>query len=227
MTNKYYLKSKKEKRNFHFQLAIYFLVSIILTFSISYFFGLYFLSIIFIWLTLIILAPFIDTPTLVKNGKLKYYSSLLLVENEKNNSIIVHGGTLFDYYFIFDKNSSGTERKKIIIQQYLEGLLNLAEQYQNSSCKNLNIKGTTYIINENTAKKLGFKSKQPDFINTIILILNYPNLLVTKSIASKKLSFPNLKNIRTYETSLENLISSTEKIEIINKRIKNTIGNIG
>ncbi len=176
-------------------------------------------------MTLILLAPFIDTPTLVKNGKLKYYSSLLLAENEKNNSISIHGGTLFDYYFIFDKNSSGTERKKIILQQYLEGLLNLTKHYENSSCKNLNIKGTTYIINENTAKKLGFKSKQPEFIQTIILILNYPNLMVTKSIASKKLSFPNLTNIRTYETSLENLIANTEKIKIINKRIKSTIAN--
>lgn len=205
------------------QLAIYSLLPIISIISISYFFRLYFLPIIFIWLTLIILAPFIDTPNLVRNGKLKYYSSLLLAENEKNNSINIHGGTLFDYYFIFDKNSSGPQRKKIIIQQYLEGLLNLTKQFENSSFENVNIKGTTYILNEKTAKKLGFKSKRPDFIQTIILILNYPNLLVTKSIASKKLSFPNLSNIRTYETSLKNLISNTEKIKIINKRLKSTI----
>lgn len=205
------------------QLAIYSLLPIISIISISYFFRLYFLPIIFIWLTLIILAPFIDTPNLVRNGKLKYYSSLLLAENEKNNSINIHGGTLFDYYFIFDKNSSGPQRKKIIIQQYLEGLLNLTKQFENSSFENVNIKGTTYILNEKTAKKLGFKSKRPDFIQTIILILNYPNLLVTKSIASKKLSFPNLSNIRTYETSLKNLISNTEKIKIMDKRLKSTI----
>ncbi|APG61379.1 hypothetical protein LPB144_05085 [Christiangramia salexigens] len=227
MTHKYYLKSKKEKRKFHFQLASYTLLFLILIFSISYYYGLYFLPFISIWLTLMILAPFIDVPTLVKKEKINYYSQLLLAENQKNNSITIHGGTLFDYYFIFDNRSNGPERKKFILQQYLEGLLNLIKEHEKTSDKNLNIKGTTYIINENTGKKLGFKSNKPDFVQMIILILNYPNLLLTKSIANNKLSFPNLTNIRTYEASLDELKLNKGKIENINNRLKSTIANNG
>ena len=227
MTNKYYLKSEKEKRNFHIILVSYSLLFILLIFSISYYFGIYFLPIFFIWLTLIILAPFIDTPTLIKNEKLKYYSTLLLAEQQKNNSIVIHGGTLFDYYFIFNNESSGSERRKLILQQYLEGLLNLIKDHENTSSENLNIKGTTYILNEKTGKKLGFTSNKPDFIQTIILIFNYPNLLVTKSFANKKISFPNLTNTRAYETSLEELTANKGKIDNLNNRLKRTIANIG
>jgi hypothetical protein len=37
------------------------------------------------------LAPFIDTPFLVKKEN-KYYSKLLLAENENNNVMVIHGG---------------------------------------------------------------------------------------------------------------------------------------
>ena len=39
--------------------------------------------------------------------------------------IKIHGGTLFDYVFVIDQKMNGKQRTNFIIQQYLEGLLNL------------------------------------------------------------------------------------------------------
>jgi hypothetical protein len=63
--------------------------------------------------------------------------------------MVIHGGTLFDYYFTLDKNSS-SRQKNFILQQYLEGLPdNCGKKGQN-----LQIKATTYILNERTGKKI-------------------------------------------------------------------------
>jgi hypothetical protein len=53
--------------------------------------------------------------------------------------------------------------------------------------QNLQIKATTYILNERTGKKID-SIKETDFFQTLILIINYPNLLVTKSFANNVLS---------------------------------------
>jgi hypothetical protein len=83
--------------------------------------------------------------------------------------MVIHGGVLcLDYYFTLDKNSSSRQRKIFILQQYLEGLLQIiVERGQNQT------KATTYILNERTGKKIGFNWKT-DFFQTLILIINYP-----------------------------------------------------
>jgi hypothetical protein len=57
----------------------------------------------------------------------------------------------------------------------------------------------------------------------LILIINYPNLLVTKSFANNVLSFPNLRKTRTFETDINSLIKKQSNIEKLNTRLKETI----
>jgi len=181
-----------------------------------------------------------------------YYSPLFLSEKPKNGRIKIHGGTLFDYYFVIDRKWNGKQRTNFIIQQYLEGLLAdyyfvidrkwngkqrtnfiiqqylegllaLIEEYKND--KHMKIRGTSYIINERTAEKMGFKIMQTDFLQKIILLYNYFNVLISNSIAKNKLAFPNLNKTKTFEADISQILQKKEYIEKLNKSLKNTIAN--
>ncbi|MFD1094699.1 hypothetical protein [Salegentibacter chungangensis] len=215
----YYQKPERERKKFRIQLISYSLLILLSVSLISYFYGIYFLPFLFTWITLTVLAPFFDVPFLVKSGRLKYYSTLLLAEKTKD-SIIIHGGTLFDYYFVLNRDSPGSKRKAFILQQYLEGLLELIKEDGNPD---LPVEGTTYILNQRTAEKIGFTASKPDFIKSLILLLNYPNLLVSGSFAGNKLLFPKLNNIRTFKASIGELRENKARIESLNKKIKSSI----
>lgn len=170
-----------------------------------------------------IIAPFFDTPSLKKSGKLIYYSPLFIIEKPKNGTIKIHGGTLFDYYFVIDKKMNGKQRTNFIIQQYLQGLLCLIEEHKND--KNLKIRGTSYIMNKRTAEKIGFKIVKTDLLQKMILTYNYFNIFISNSISKNKISFPNLKEIKTYEADFQRLNERIDYIEKLNDKLKNTIAN--
>ncbi|MDR5589089.1 hypothetical protein [Christiangramia sp. SM2212] len=188
---------------------------------VSFQFGLYFLLPVSFWILISVLAPFFDMPGLINSGKMKYQSSLMISEKEKNKQIVIHGGTLFDYYFVLDKEHSPKQRKNFILLEYLNGLLNLIDSRQDDL--ELKIKGTTYILNERTAEKIGFEIQETDTVQQIILIMNYPNLLVTKSFAMKKISFPRLNKTSTYLADIADLKKNRNKIEQIRNILKNKI----
>lgn len=152
-----------------------------------------------------------------------YYSPLFITEKLKNGLIKIHGGTLFDYYFVIDKKMNGKQRTNFIIQQYLDGLLQLIEKYENN--KKIKIQGTSYIINERTAEKIGFKIVETNILQKLILIYNYFNILASNSIAKNKLSFPNINKTKTFETDMSQLIERKEYIEKLNKSLISTIAN--
>src|SRR5690606_39731813 len=167
--------------------------------------------------------PFFDTPLLKKSGKLIYYSTLYITEKPKNKIIKIHGGTLFDYYFVIDKKLNGKQRTNFIIQQYLQGLLCLIENYENDN--EMKVRGTSYIMNKRTAEKIGFKIIKTDFLQKAIITYNYFNILISNSIAKNKLSFPNLNETKTFETDFGQLIERKEYITSLNNTLKNTIIN--
>ena len=152
-----------------------------------------------------------------------YYSPLFITEKPKNGLIKIHGGTLFDYYFVIDKKMNGRQRTNFIIQQYLEGLLHLIEKYEND--KKIKIRGTSYIINKRTAEKMGFEIIETDYLQKIILIYNYFNILISNSIAKNKLSFPKINRTKTFEADVSQLLERKEYIEKLNKSLKRTIAN--
>ncbi|MCW3785282.1 hypothetical protein [Plebeiibacterium sediminum] len=204
MVHRFYSKTNKEQR--YIQLTIVLSIAIVLLLSVllSWITKLYFIAFIMLAVTLSVAASFFDVPSLYKSGKLRYHSLLLLSEAPKDGLIKVHGGTLFDYVFVLDKNMNGNERIRFILKQYIEGLITLIEEYENNS-DNMIIQGTSYIINARTAKRIGFNIVKTDVLQKLILVFNYINITITYSFAKGRLSFPNISETRTFETTLHKL----------------------
>ncbi|UZH54093.1 hypothetical protein JRG66_08755 [Salinimicrobium tongyeongense] len=221
MRNKFFELSSKQKRRFYIKLISIVLSLLIPIFFISFYFKIYFLAPITFWIVLSVIASFFDMPSMIKNGKLQYESSLLISEKEKDHQITIHGGTLFDYYFVLNKDDNGKNRRNFILSEYLNGILNLVAS--NNEKPNLEITGTTYILNPRTANKIGFEVQKTKPAQLIILILNYPNLVFTRSFANKKLSFPNLKNIKTYKSNIQKLEENKQRISKIRNALQSRI----
>jgi hypothetical protein len=223
LNHRFYNKNKKEQNRILIVIAICSLTIIILSIIISIYSGIYLIGILIFGITLSIIAPFFDMPSLKKSGRMIYYSPLFITEKPKDGLIKIHGGTLFDYYFVIEKKMNGKQRTDFIIQQYLEGLLNLIEKYERD--KNMKISGTSYIINKRTAEKIGFEIINTDILQRLILTYNYFNILISNSIAKNKLTFPNLNKTETFESNIRQLLERKEYIEKLNKSLKSTIAN--
>lgn len=186
---------------------------------IAYTSGIWFLLALSVALTLSVIAPFFDTPSLKEHGKLIYYSPLFLAENERRGVVTVHGGTLFDYLYVIDRNQNGVQRTNFIIHSYLRGILKLIETYEEKDHAGIKVKGTTYILNERTAQRIGFRKVETDVLQQILLVYNYLQLTISNSIAKAKLSFPNLKQVHTFEADISDLIGRKEFIVELEKRL--------
>jgi hypothetical protein len=184
---------------------------------------LYFLICVSIAISLSIIAFFFDNPALKKQGKLIYYSTLFVGEKEEKGIIKIHGGSLFDYVFVIDKTLSGKQRINFILQKYLEGILSLIDSCEKDNTTAVRIKETTRILNEKTAHKIGLNMIKTDIIQKLILTFNYVNILISNSIAKRKLSFPKLTTIKTFESTVEELIKRRKFIEGLKDKLKNTI----
>lgn len=225
MQHRFYIKTQKQQNQIQFLIGFAAFLVILFSFLIFWITGFYLIVIILFCIGLSIIAPFFDTPSLKKSGKLTYHSLLFLSEIPKNGILKIHGGTLFDYVFVIEKKMNGKQRTNFIIQQYLQGLLNLIEENKNSSDDNLIIRGTSYMINDKTAQRIGFRVIDTDFIQKLILIYNYSNILISFSIAKGKLSFPNLKETKTFETTLRDLVHREKYLMDLNEKLKSTIAN--
>jgi hypothetical protein len=206
-------------------IAICSLAVILLSVIISIYSGIYLIGMLTFAITLSLIAPFFDMPSLKRSGRMIYYSPLFIAEKPKNGLIKIHGGTLFDYYFVIDKKMNGKQRTNFIVQQYLDGLLHLIEKYENET--KMKIRGTSYIINKRTAEKIGFEIVETDILQKIVLIYNYFNILVSHSIAKNKVSFPKLGRTKTLETEVGQLLERKEYIEKLNKALKRYMANHG
>ena len=96
------------------------------------------------------------------------------------------------------------------------------EKEQNTTIK---VKGTSYILNERTANKIGFKVVKTDFLQKMILMFNYFNILISSSFAKKKLSFPKLSNIKTFESEISELLLRKEFLIGLNTKLKKVLAN--
>lgn len=216
----FYLKSKKEQIWIQVRIGFIALLILLLVFLICWGMGFFLPLILGIPIILSVVASFFDVPALNKSGDLVYYSSLFLAEKPKNGKIIVHGGTLFDYVFVIDRSLNGRERSKLIMEQYLEGMVNLIDHLQKDNSENLTIRGTSYILNKRTASKIGFQVVQTDFLQKVILIYNYFNLVCANSLAKGYLTFPKLGEIQTFEAKLDKLMERRKFINSLNKKLK-------
>lgn len=216
----FYLKSRREQINILLLIGGVALGVNLLILVISIVTGWYLLVLFTFAITLSVIAPFFDTPQMVKRGKLTYYSSLFLAEKEKNQVITIHGGTLLDYYFVINKDLNGRQRKTLILHKFIEGLLNLTKTYKTNDLDKVIVKGTSYILNERTLEKAGFTVVKTDLLQYLILAWNYVNLTISLSIANAKLTFPNLRNVITFQANLTSIIKKQVVLEDLNERLK-------
>ena len=219
-TNSFYNLSKKEQGIFQLKLAGISLGIILFFGLILFIIDKYLLLALPILLGVIItvIAPFFDVPSLIENGKLKYYSLFFLVEKAHKGIIKIHGSTLFDYYFVLNKEMTSKHRTKLVLLEYLKGLQNLV---QNTN-EDVIIQGTSYIVNEKTANKVGMKKVQINAIQVFILCFNYVNLMMSLSLVKKGLQFPKLKNIHTFQGSVSDIRTKEKYInQLIDKLERN------
>jgi hypothetical protein len=223
LKNPYFELSNQQQRKFQINLGIYSLIIVVvitlILLSVSLNLSLLLPLVIGIVITLI--APFFDVPSLVEKGGLKYYSLFLLAEKEKKGIIKIHGGTLFDYYFVLSKNMNGQERTKLILLEYLKGLINLIKEEE----ENIIIEGTSYIINERTANKVGLKKVSTNGLQWIILAFNYINLMTSISMAKKTIQFPNLNKVNTYRAKVIDIKKKEQFINRLILKLENTNAN--
>ena len=216
----FYQKTEKKKKAIQLKVVAIAILLFIPSLIVAWHTKIFFIAIFVFYLLITIIAPFIDVPTNQKTGRLIYFSNFLITEKEKNGVVKIHGGTLLDYYFVLNFKWNGQQRTNYILQQYLEGLLNLIETYENGENKQVKFTGTTYILNARTAEKLGFKVRKIDGVQLLILLLNYFNLLTSNSMAKQKLAFPNLGKAISFEANLEDLIEKKALIKALSDRLK-------
>lgn len=208
--NTFFEKSKKEQAAFQWKLGSLALLinAILMVLLVLIDLRLLPVGLFFLFISISIIAPFFDVPLMVKRGHLLYHSLFLLAEKPRKNIIKIHGGTLFDYYFSLPQKWTESERTKFILAEYLQGLINLAE----TAPKGSTIKGTSYFLHEKTAAKAGLKRSKTDLGQTFILTFNYFNLLVAMSFAKKKLVFPKLRAIKTYQGTATEILEKKAAI---------------
>ena len=217
--HKFYQKSPREKQFFYLKLGLLALGIILSGALLAVWTEVYWLPIFILPIAMTIFASFVDVPSLKNQGKLTYYSPLFMVEKPKKNKVIIHGGTLFDYYFVLDRQLSGNQRTKLILWAYLKGLLELLKDFETSYLKADTIRGTSYIINDRTAKKIGLQKVNTDIIQLLIIFFNYANLTCAHSLAKAKLSFPNINNVNTYEGKLQDLYEKRDYLIKLERKL--------
>ena len=146
-------------------------------------------------LTLTVVAPFFDVPSLVRRGELVYYSPFLLAERPRQGRLKLHGGTLFDYYFSLDRQQNPGRRVQAVLAGYLRGLDALME----SQPDELIVEGTSYIVGPRTAARLGFTRRPTRPGQYLILLFNVLNLSCSLRLLRGRWMLPNLRRVRTYE----------------------------
>ena len=220
MRNRYYQLSKKEQRIFYVRLIAVSLFALLCIARVLLFINpkALILVVFFIPLILSIIAPFFDIPGLVKQGKLTYHSLFLLAEQEKAQVIKIHSASLFDYYFVFEKDMSKQTRTQLVLLESLKGLRDLALQTDDP----IKIQGTSYIINERTANKVGLQKVPTNEIQRLILAFNYIPLLISLSLVKKSLVFPNLNQVKTFEGNVSTI---KERLPFINHLIEKLENN--
>lgn len=198
----FFLKSRTEQKRFQATLVLASLLFIGAIGALLYLAGLLPLIFLVFALVLSIIAPFLDVPAMVRSGKLRYYSPFLLGEAERNSTLVLHAGTLFDSWFLFRKDMSASERKRLAMGGMIEGMINLIEDHEKADRRDLKVRTTSYILNERSAAKLGLEKRPTDAFQTLILYYNYFNLAASYSLLNRRLAFPPIRSVQTFEGSM-------------------------
>ena len=219
MKHRFFQKSESEqKKTLLFLGGLLFLFCVIVVLA-AYLTEIYLLGGL-IPIAILITAPFFDLPSGKKSGSFIYYSPFLITEPKKDGLVIFHGGTLFDYYYTLSPDIEGRERIRYVLYGYVLGFLRFISEHEKSDSENVTIRGTSYIINPRTASRFGLRPVRKDFLQILILLLNYIPITLSNSFLKQKLSFPKISNVQTYEGNFEQLAAQKDELLLLERRLQ-------
>ncbi len=170
---------------------------------------------------------FLSTPIITLTGGYKYLSPMFLVFNANDKKYDLHSGTSFDYLMVLRKIKAGKAFQNRVLSYYIEGLLEVIRRIEAKELpETVEVRGSSYFFSERAAERMGFEVSKTGVFEILNLIANYIDLTWTYSLSKGKLSFPNLRNIKTASIVGAKLVSNKEKLTKLHKYLNRNASQI-
>jgi len=198
MDHPYFQFSRQWQRRREWQVIGLLALAILLLAALAIGSGKYALGLL-IFIPLQLAAPFLDTPTGIRKGTLRYAAPLCIIQPVKDKGMVLHGGTLFDYWYVLRSYPSFRLRKKRLLYDMVRGLRLEAERAQSEDRLDQFVRGTSYFINPRTARRFGLRPTSRDWGQVLILWFNAAQVAGAYSLMQGHVAWPPLHRVRTYE----------------------------
>ncbi len=156
-------------------------------------------------------------------GHYSYLSPMLVASTLSGSQYTLHDGTILDFFIMMKKHKK-TKLKAVVLHYYLSGILEIIRRIENGLLPdNILIETSTYLFSDRTIGELGFKKSKPGIMEKMGFVIQYPSLLLMRSLVYKRISFPRLTNIKTMQIEGVELVAKKDTITTICSRIKTRI----